>query len=185
MPTMSSSLRPALGDALHRVEDQRARQPVHRGVLVVVAVHVQNAVLGFERDALGDQRRDLALGAFDQNRVALDFVLDARGQRDRLLSNTRHRFNPSLACESRRSIMLLRSTAAREAVLSDQPQSTLSPTRNCRRHCLDGCLTKLRRAASPPTPSRRAWRPVITPLGVVMIEMPRPPCTRLISSRPM
>ena len=40
-------------------------------------------------------------------------------------------------------------------------------------------------SSSPPTPSRRAWRPVITPFGVVMIEMPRPPCTRLISSRPM
>src|ERR1017187_5424029 len=37
---------------------------------------------------------------------------------------------------------------------------------------------------SPPTPSRRACRPVITPFGVVMIEMPSPPCTRLISSRP-
>src|SRR6516165_7161777 len=31
---------------------------------------------------------------------------------------------------------------------------------------------------SPPTPSLRAWRPVITPLGVVRMLIPNPPTTR-------
>ena len=36
---------------------------------------------------------------------------------------------------------------------------------------------------SPPTPSLRAWRPVITPRGVVRMLIPMPPSTRGISVR--
>src|SRR5436853_7544291 len=36
---------------------------------------------------------------------------------------------------------------------------------------------------SPPTPVLRAWRPVITPLGVVRMLIPMPPNTRGISVR--
>src|SRR5438270_9065418 len=37
---------------------------------------------------------------------------------------------------------------------------------------------------SPPTPSRRACRPVMTPRGVVRMLIPRPPSTRGTSARP-
>src|SRR5205807_10461306 len=37
---------------------------------------------------------------------------------------------------------------------------------------------------SPPTPVLRAWRPVITPLGVVRMLIPNPPSTRGISVWP-
>ncbi len=80
---------------MNRIEDQRPCQPMHRGVLVRVANDMQFRADCFQRNALGDQRRNLALGPLDQNSIALDRILHARGQRDRLLSNSRHRFNPS------------------------------------------------------------------------------------------
>src|SRR5208283_580475 len=44
-------------------------------------------------------------------------------------------------------------------------------------------LYQISQSNSPPSPSRRAWRPVITPLGVVRILIPIPPSTRGISVR--
>jgi hypothetical protein len=121
---------PAGGDTLNGVEDQRARQAVHGGVLVGIANHMQFAAHRLQLDALGDQRRNLALGTFNQDRVALYRVLDSRGQQDRFSSNTRHEFIPSVACESRETVVSDQLSAisfnvpsfhcSRKTVVSDQ-----------------------------------------------------------------
>src|SRR5580704_12746148 len=63
-------------------------------IMKASTIYVQRSIFSLKLDTFGDQRRHLALGTFDQNGVALYFVLHARGQRDRFLSNTRHRINP-------------------------------------------------------------------------------------------
>src|SRR5208283_4128114 len=83
-------LGPPLGDAFHRVVDQGADQSVHRGFGVVVAHNHELAIVGLQFHARRHVRGDFALGTFDPNRVALDGVGHALGQRDRLLSNSRH-----------------------------------------------------------------------------------------------
>ena len=88
-------LGPALGHALDRVENERAGESVKRGVFVGLAVNVKQTILSLEGNAFSDHCRGLPLGAFDQNSLAFDLVLDARWKRDRLFSNSRHRFNPS------------------------------------------------------------------------------------------
>ena len=152
---------PARGDAVNRVRDQGARQPVHRGLLVVLAVDVQHAVFGFQGNAIGDQRRDLALGAFDQNLVSLDGVFDARGQRNEFLSYTRHRINPSSglrvpAGQIHSRVPLQPVQAIRPAYSNLQPLSSKALRR--------GALTTLRRAArrlrlhvAPDGRSLRPW----------------------------
>ena len=62
---------PARGHAMNRIEDQRPCQPMHRGVLVRVANDMQFRADCFQRNALGDQRRNLALGPLDQNSICL------------------------------------------------------------------------------------------------------------------
>ena len=67
-------LGPAGGDAGDGVEDQRASEAVEPGLRVVLTLDDQLAVLLDQRDALRDQRAHLALGAFDENGVAVDDV---------------------------------------------------------------------------------------------------------------
>ncbi len=59
----------ALGHALHGIGDQRARQPVHRAVLVIGAFHVQHAILLFKGDAKRNRQAHFALGALHINLV--------------------------------------------------------------------------------------------------------------------
>src|SRR5208337_2182024 len=80
----------AFGNTFHRVVDQGADQSVHRGLGVVVADNHELAIVGLQLHARRHVRGDFALGTFDPNRVAFDGVGHALGQRDRLLSNSRH-----------------------------------------------------------------------------------------------
>ncbi len=78
------------GDAGDRVEDERAGEAVEGCLLVVLTLSDELAVLLDELDAAGQHGGDFALGAFDENGVAVlgDRVLDAGGNSDRLFTNT-------------------------------------------------------------------------------------------------
>ena len=54
--------RPALGDAFDGVVDQRPRQPMHRGLRIVLADRHQVAVLLLDLDAGGQMGIQFALG---------------------------------------------------------------------------------------------------------------------------
>ena len=71
MPTISSSSRPALGDAFDGVVHQRARQAVDRGLRIVLADRDQISVLLLHLDAVGQRRVQLALRTLDGNHVAV------------------------------------------------------------------------------------------------------------------
>ena len=64
-------LRPAVGDAFDGVEDERAGEAVEGGLLVVLALDDEWPSFCDEGDAAGKQRGDLALGAFDEDGVAV------------------------------------------------------------------------------------------------------------------
>ena len=85
-------LAPALGDSDDSIADQRARQPMERGLFVVLALGDQAAVLLHQRNAAGKHGADLALGAFHKHRVAIcaDRVLDAGWHGNWLLADTGH-----------------------------------------------------------------------------------------------
>src|SRR5260370_43857 len=72
-------LGPAGGDAGDGVIDQRAGEAVEGCLLVCLAVGDKGAILLDEGDAAGKHGGDFALGAFDQDGVAADRVLDASG----------------------------------------------------------------------------------------------------------
>src|SRR6185437_13419763 len=64
---------------------------------------------------------------------------------------------------------------------SDSKFPQITPTADSRRPIVDHHTSH---NISPPTPVLRAWRPVITPRGVVRMLIPRPPSTRGISVWP-
>src|SRR4051794_30714970 len=76
-------------DALHRVGGQRPRQSVQRRMLVAGALDFQLARALLERDAGRDRHGKRALRSADFQMIA-DRYLDARGQRYRLFTNSRH-----------------------------------------------------------------------------------------------
>ena len=84
---------PALGDAFDRVVDQRPRQAMHRGLRVVLPQGHQIAILLLHADTRRQLRIQLALGALHGHGVAFDFDRHSLGERDRLSSNSRHKFS--------------------------------------------------------------------------------------------
>jgi hypothetical protein len=72
-------LGPALGDSVTALKTSARASPWNAAVLVVLAFSVQRCRLCTQGDAAGKHGRDLALGAFDEHRVAIlaDLVLDA------------------------------------------------------------------------------------------------------------
>ena len=83
---------PALGDALHRVGHEAARQPVELAQLarLVVLVHHQLA-FGERGTGAGRQRlTHLALRTFHVDDVAVHLDGDAFRHRDRFPTNSRH-----------------------------------------------------------------------------------------------
>jgi hypothetical protein len=86
-----------LGDASDHVGDQCARQAVQRlgDPLVVRASDVDDAVLATgDRDGLGHDVAERALGALDRDLLALDRDVDAGRYDDRQPSNATHLLTP-------------------------------------------------------------------------------------------
>src|SRR5579871_3298110 len=81
-------LGPAGGNTLNCIEDQRAGEAMKRSLLVVLALSNDGAVLLDERYSARKQSGDLALGAFDQDGIAVDGVLDTSGHWDWLFADT-------------------------------------------------------------------------------------------------
>ena len=80
--------RPAFGDALNRVVDQSARQPVQRRLRIVLANRDDDSVLLLDRNAGWQLRIQLALRPLHRDGVAFDFYRHPFGDRDRLFSNS-------------------------------------------------------------------------------------------------
>src|SRR5690606_23382350 len=83
----------AVGDAFHRVRDERARQAVLRAIVAVIAGarHGQLAVLDLHLEARVDDDFERALGALDLDHAAIgDGGPDALRQRDGRPTDARH-----------------------------------------------------------------------------------------------
>src|SRR5262245_305599 len=82
----------AVGHTDHHVGDESAGQPVELAAapLVVRPRHEQVAILSCHLDRVHDRVGESALRPYDSDLAALDVDLDARGNRDRHTSDTRH-----------------------------------------------------------------------------------------------
>src|SRR5438552_2214119 len=76
-------------DALNSVRGKRTRQAVQRGMIVARALDVQSVRGLLEADPRRDRHGELTLRASYFQLIADDH-LDARRQRDRLFTNSRH-----------------------------------------------------------------------------------------------
>src|SRR5579863_6223868 len=83
------------GDAVDGIGRERARETVERRMLVTIAGDLDYAVILLYLDARRQRHRQLALGTFHLKLFA-DIHLHALRQRDRLVSNSRHK-SPDLA----------------------------------------------------------------------------------------
>ena len=80
--------RPALGHALNGIVHQGPRQPVHRGLRIILANRHEVPVFLFDLDAGRKSRVQLALRTLHQNSIAFNLDRHPFRDRDRLFSNS-------------------------------------------------------------------------------------------------
>src|SRR5579872_686929 len=164
--------RPSLGYAFHGIIDQGTSQTVQSRLVVIFPLRHQVSVFLLHLDARRQLRFQLALRPLYRHQIPLDIYLHFLGNQDRLFSNSRHIPLSETAFGFPPAFWLLTITFATSGTGPKNPPVAGR-----------GRSYQTSHRISPPTPSLRAWRPVMTPRGVVRMLIPMPPSTRGISLR--